>query len=413
MYDMKGSKIVRSNDLRAQNRHRILYSLRTKGPMSRSEIGKLTGLSQAALSAQFGFMIEQGIAISKNTAADVQKRGRPKTTISLNPDAAMVVTVALTIDQLRFSVVNYAGETLSQTDKQLQTHSLDTKQLFNTITSGVTNAMSPYGIDTLAAIGIGFQGVTDADSGELLWSPILSIDKIPISAMLKQRFNVPVSVNNDCGLIAKALHVREKATLGNSFAAVLFSHGIGLGLYISGKPFTGARSSALELGHVQFEKNGALCRCGKRGCIEAYAAKYGIVRTAAKRPLLSIPANPIETDAFDQLTASAAINQQQKSAFEIAGKAIGFGLGTVFTLLDTLPVALTGHKAEAVNLMRADIENELKAHTRNTNQSIPVMHCFANETPLLLDGLMLEAMALVDRVFADIEDDSVLESDLT
>jgi len=41
------------------------------------------------------------------------------------------------------------------------------------------------------------------------------------------------------------------------------------------------------------------------------------------------------------------------------------------------------------------------------------MHCFANETPLLLDGLMLEAMALVDRVFADIEDDSVLESDLT
>ncbi len=404
---------MRSNDLRAENRHRILQSLRVKGPLSRAEIGKLTGLSQAALSAQFGFMIEQGIATSENTTADVQKRGRPKTTVALNPDAATVVTVALTIDQLRFCVVDYAGDTLSQTVQHIQTRSLNARQLFDSIISGVTAAMHRHGFEQLAAIGIGFQGVTDAASGELLWSPILTIEKIPISTMLQEHFGVPVSVNNDCGLIAKALHTREKETLGNSFAAVLFSHGIGLGLYISGKPFTGAHSSALELGHVQFEKNGALCRCGKRGCIEAYAAKYGIVRTAAKRPLLSKPANPISSETFDQLTNTAIENQQQKAAFEMAGKAIGFGLATVFTLLDTLPVALIGHKAAAVNLMRANIENELKIHSRSTDDSTPVFHCYDDETPLLLDGLVLESMALVDRVFADKADESQLESNLT
>jgi len=409
---MKGSKIVRSNDLRAENRHRILQSLRTEGPLSRAEIGKLTGLSQAALSAQFGFMIERGIATSENTTEEVLKRGRPKTTVALNPDAATVVTVALTIDQIRFSVVNYAGETLSQATQQIQTRALDAKQLFDAITAGVNTAMSQYGIEKLAGIGIGFQGVTDVDNGELLWSPILSIKKVPISAMLKKRFSVPVSVNNDCGLIARALYLREKDTLGDSFAAVLFSHGIGLGLYLSGKPFTGAQSSALELGHVQFEKNGALCRCGKRGCIEAYAAKYGIVRAAARRPILSNPSKLIDTETFDQLTKSATNDQQQRAAFEMAGKAIGFGLATVFTLLDTLPVALIGHKTNAINLMMADIENELKAHTRSTSGAAPVLHCYDDETPLLLDGLVLESMAMVDRVFADIEEDSLHESEL-
>jgi len=410
---MNGSKIMRSNDLRAENRHRILETLRTKGPLTRAEIGKLTGLSQAALSAQIGIMIEQGITTSENTATDVQKRGRPKTTVALSPDAATVVTVALTIDQLRFCVVNYAGETLCQSDQQLQTLSLDANQIFNTIATGVCAAMDPYGIEKLTAISIGFQGVTDSDSGELLWSPILSFNKIPICALLNQRFNVPVSVNNDCGLIAKALHMHERETLGDSFAVVLFSHGIGLGLFISDKPFSGAYSSALELGHVQFEKNGALCRCGKRGCIEAYAAKYGIVRSATKRPITSSPLNLIDSETFDRLTTTAIKNQQHKAAFELAGRAIGFGLATVFTLLDTLPVALIGHKEEAVNLMRADIERELKAHSRSADEPAQAVHCFHDDTALLLDGLVLESMTLVDRVFADSEEDSQLESALT
>lgn len=411
---MKGPKIIRSDDLRAENRHRILQTLRNQGPLSRAQIGKQTGLSQAALSAQFGLMTEQGIATSVNKITDVQKRGRPKTTVALNPDAATVVTVALTIDQLQFCVVNYAGETIFESEQQLETRSLNEKELFNAIKTGVNASMHPFGIDKLTAISIGFQGVTDAGSGELLWSPILSTNKIPIRAMLKQAFDVPVTVNNDCGLIAKALHSNEKDTLGDSFAVVLFSHGIGLGLYISGRPFTGAHSSALELGHVQFVKDGALCRCGKRGCIEAYAAKYGIVRTASNGTPLSVPSNPIDAKTIAQLVAAAKKGDQQiKAAFELAGKAIGFGLATVFTLLDPLPVAIIGHNEDALNLMKNDIQCELKAHARSANDPLPDMHCYHKDTPLLLEGLVLESMALVDRVFAEQVEDAHLEPTLT
>ena len=71
---MKSARIIHSNDLRADNRHRILKSLRNKGPLSRAEIGKLTGHSQAALSTQFGIMIEQGVTASESITAEFQKQ---------------------------------------------------------------------------------------------------------------------------------------------------------------------------------------------------------------------------------------------------------------------------------------------------------------------------------------------------
>lgn len=409
--DMNKLNIIRSDDLRVENRHRILQSLRQMGPMSRVEIGKATGLSQAALSTLFGLMTEQGVITSENQNTKAQGRGRPKTTVSLNPQAGVAVTVALTIDQLSFSLINYAGELISRSNQSLQTRSLETKQLCQHISDGIKNELRHSHTKNLYSISIGFQGVTDTASTELLWSPILSMDKVPLGKLLKKQFGVPVNVHNDCGLIAKALYQQEKNKLGDSFAAVMFSQGIGLGIYLSGKPFTGAQSSALELGHVQFERDGALCRCGKRGCIEAYAADYGILRSATGLPPNEFPLGPISGSEFEQLT-KAAIDGQERAitAFKIAGQAIGSGLATVFTLLDPMPVALVGQKTDVVNLLRPEIEKALNMVGRGENDYATLMHSYHNDTPLMHDGLIQEAMSIVDRQFAENTDDTLYES---
>ena len=399
---MNSPTILRSDDLKAENRHRVLHTLRDQGPLSRAEVGEHTGLSQAALSTLFGAMTEQGIVTSENQSAAVQKRGRPKTTVALDANAGMVVTVALTVDQLSFCLVNYAGATLAKNTLQLDTVSLTTKQLFKQITTGVVNALAPHDISSLKAISIGFQGVADAASKELIWSPILSVENVPIGRLLESEFGVPITLNNDCSLIAKALHKQQRKSLGDSFAAVLFSHGIGLGLYLAGSPFNGAHSSALELGHVQFIKDGALCRCGKRGCIEAYAADYAILRSANNLSPDNIPSGPISDGKMAELIIAANTGgKSEQQAFELAGRAIGFGLATVFTLLDPIPVALIGHNSDAVDLMRKEIEVALNTVGRSPNNYSHLLHCFHEDTPLLLDGLVLEAMLVVDRVFAE------------
>ena len=405
---MNSPKIMRSDDLRVQNRHRILSTLRDEGPLSRAEIGRLTGLSQAALSTLFGMMTEQGIVTSESSTV-THKRGRPRTTVALAGNAGVVVTVALTIDHLSFNLVTYAGETVQQQNHRLDTRSLTESELASFIASGIESILKPYEIKQLKAICIGFQGVTDASLGVLRWSPILSIDNVPIGSLLKDAFQVPVIVNNDCGLIAKALHNQEAQKLGASFAAVLFSHGIGLGVYLGGQPFTGAHSSALELGHVCFEKDGALCRCGKQGCIEAYAADYGIVRTAKKLAPDEMPSGVINEQSLTELMGAAKTRGPEQEAFELAGKAIGFGLATVFTLLDPLPVALVGHNTEAVNLMRNEIQNALTTVSRSPEDYSKLVHCYNEDRQLLLNGLVLEAMALVDKTFAENADDSLID----
>lgn len=407
---MNYPKKMRTDDLRTQNRHLVLNTLRSEGSLSRAEIGKLTGLSQAALSTLFVLMTEQGIVTSETANKPVQKRGRPRTTITLDASASRVVTVALTINNLSFNLVDYGGKTLNQTDKKIDTKKITKNKLVQTICDGIEAICANHQRDNLHAICIGFQGVTDSASGVLLWSPILSVEEIPVRSLLNERFNVPVIVNNDCGLIANALHKQEADKLGDSFATVLFSHGIGLGLYLGGSAFTGAQSSALELGHVCFERNGALCRCGKKGCIEAYAADYGIFRAASKLPKHEIPTGKI-TNAKLTAIINAASNHgsAEQQAFEQAGKAIGFGLATVFTLLDPLPVALVGHNTDAVNLMRNEIASELSTLSRGPENYSTLVHCYSQDKALLHDGLIIEALELVDRVHAEIPEDSLFE----
>jgi len=308
------------------------------------------------------------------------------------------------VSRSRFIVctINYAGETTSQTEIPITIAEFNARQLNKLFTDAISKAIATFEADKLIAISVGFQGVTDSKTGELLWSPILSVDRVPIAATLQKRFGVAVSVNNDCSLIASALYGVERETLGESFAAILFSHGIGMGAYLSGQPFSGAHSSALEVGHIQFINNGALCRCGKRGCIEAYAADYGIARSVTGDQEAAIPPARISDEEFDQLIA-AAVEKEPRAveAFQLAGKAIGSGLATVFNLFDPMPVALVGHNSEAVRLMSSEIEEALEAVSREPVDYSGLIHCYRDDLPLLLEGLAMNALALADREFAN------------
>jgi len=237
-------------------------------------------------------------------------------------------------------------------------------------------------------------------AGELLWSPIAGFDRLPIAHTLAQQFHVPVTVNNDCALIAKALHSTQSAQLGDSFAAVLFSHGVGLGIYLSGQPFVGSKSSALELGHILYKPDGELCRCGKRGCIEAYAADYGIMRNADKAS--GTDPRLVMQQEIEALTDAASNGDTQaQQAFTKAGSAIGTGLATVFTLFDPMPVALVGRTTAAVNFMKSEIQASLRNVGRAPMDYADLIHCYNEANTLLHVGLVIDAMSTLDRALAD------------
>jgi predicted NBD/HSP70 family sugar kinase len=251
-------------------------------------------------------------------------------------------------------------------------------------------------------IAVAFQGVTEHATGSLLWSPILHTTNVPLGAALENEFSVPISVENDCQLISQALSLKKQDQLGTSFATVLFSHGIGLGLFLGGKAFSGIRSSALELGHMLFERNGALCRCGKRGCIEAYAADYGIARLALGQSIEDSPTGRVSDEALQELIDKAhAGDKASIQAFVIAGAAVAEGLVNLFTLLDPLPVALIGHNVEAFELMQPGIRSVFQQSLPNEFDTASQLHFFNDEAELAEFGLIQNSLRHVDEQLSD------------
>jgi len=171
---------------------------------------------------------------------------------------------------------------------------------------------------------------------------------------------------------------------------------------MSNQPLYGAHTSALEFGHIQFKESGALCRCGKKGCIEAYASEYGLIRAVNRKNANYIPkVSPTEAQ-IDTLIQSANSNDQASiDGLELAGQAIGTGLATLFTLLDPIPVALVGKLSRASHYMQDEINRALK-NAGHIGLNLPhPFHCFEDDITLQHEGLNLISMETLDSAFAD------------
>lgn len=378
-------------------------SLRRHGASTPSQIRRRTGLSAASISSLTSQMADQHILKSTRLSGhEPSTRGRPTTQITLNPAAGYIITLSLTIDLIKAQRVDYAGEICSSTQQIQDTRQLNKSALLDALIQAIRQVLPVNEPNSVHHIGLGFQGITEHASGSLAWSPIIKNKNIPIGKILTDEFSLPVSVYNDCRLITDALRDEMVKPDINSFAAILFSHGVGLGLYLDGKPFSGTRTSALELGHLRFERNGALCRCGKFGCIEAYAANYGIERLACGQSIHDEPIGRVATsDQLQLIGAAEAGDRAAIQAFTIAGAAIGEGLASLFTLLDPMPVALVGRDQRSFDLMREPMENTLTRELRNDVDLADLFHCFDESEPLLERGLIVNALESVDTQFAE------------
>jgi len=388
---MEHSAIIRSDDLRIENRKRLLNSLRVFGDSTPSQLSESTGLSA------------QGFLKSRKLSKEGSKssRGRPATLLSLNSQAGFSVSVDMTIDRLNVQRIDYAGNVKAHQTHNLRTLEMSSEVLVSTIENAIQGICRQSGIGKLFSISIGFQGVTEHSTGKLLWSPVITPRNVPLGEALRNRFAVSVQVSNDCQLMSEALSVEHRKSMGHSFATVLFSHGIGLGLFLNGRPFSGIHSSALELGHLPFERNGAMCRCGKRGCIEAYAARYGIERMAMGNSLEEAPSGRVSDDVFQQLVDQANTgNEAAQQAFTIAGAAVAEGLVHLFTLFDPMPVALVGHDNNAIKFIREGIDAIFKQRLATEIKSQDLIHVFDDEERLLNKGLTLSSLQMLDDLFA-------------
>ncbi|WP_018634279.1 ROK family transcriptional regulator [Neomegalonema perideroedes] len=362
--DLALRKVARPDDLRRQNRGLILAALRREGGLSRTELAARTRLSPASVSTISAALLAEGI-LEEEAPGSALKRGRPQVALRPDPRAGTAVVLSVTLNQILARRIDYAGRPVAEAARRFDSLAAPPGALLEATADAIreTLAQAPEARPPLR-ISLGVQGVTDAAGTRMIWSPVTHERDIPFAARLESEFAAPVFVANDCAAIVQGLRNREPQRYGGDFAAILLSHGVGMGLHLQGAPFLGARSSAMEFGHMVYQPEGALCRCGGRGCVEAYAGSYAILRRARGFSDQTPPESGEDHEAEAPLAALARAGPgPEREAFKAAGRAIGYGLRNLFTLLDPTPVALVGAGSLAFDLMEPEIRKALAGAT--------------------------------------------------
>ena len=397
--------IVRSDDVRTQNRKRVLAAMRKQGVSSRTEIAQETGLSAATISAITADFLEENILVPPTDTSLISSgRGRPTISLSINPEAALICSISMSVNYLSVLLVNYLGDTVCEQTIELETRCHSESQLRSVLLSAITDTMVAAKMDAakLQRIALGVQGLVDVAGTKIIWSPMCEDRNMPVKKWLEHQFGVTTHIANDCDMIVQALSKRDPEKYSDNFAAVLLAHGVGMGLFLRQTVVNGTSSSATEFGHMSFKPDGALCRCGKHGCIEAYAGDYAIVRHANGLTECTQPSAMVDKIDLQAITERARNGDELAlSALQQAGTAIGTGLSSLFALVDPFPIVLVGSGAVSFDLMEPHIRKALKGTMIAKNPERVDLDYIADERPLVSEGGTITALQMHDDVIAN------------
>lgn len=202
------------------------------------------------------------------------------------------------------------------------------------------------GLDVpLDAVGIGAPG--PVSDGVVLAAPNLPGWTAPVRLQdeVAERLGVPAVVGNDATVGAVGEWVAGAGRGATNLLGVWLGTGVGGGLVLDGRPFAGTTGAAGELGHVVVRPDGALCGCGRRGCVEAYAGRASMERVVAMRVAAG------ETTA---LTAIAAAKGRARLTSSVWARACAEGDALATGIVDEAVSALGIAVGSAANLLDLD-----------------------------------------------------------
>lgn len=130
----------------------------------------------------------------------------------------------------------------------------------------------------IRGIGVGAPGAVDSESGRVIFAPNLEWNDVALKKELESHLDLPIFIENDCNVCTLGVYETELDNKTRNAVGIFLGTGIGGGLILDGKLYSGHNRTAGEIGHMVLEVGGPKCGCGNRGCFEALASRTAIFR---------------------------------------------------------------------------------------------------------------------------------------
>ena len=222
----------------------------------------------------------------------------------------------------------------------------------------------------LAAVGVGCGGPLDRQRGLILSPPNLpGWDEFPVVALLRERFGVPVLLDNDANAAALGEHCYGAGRGLKHLVYITISTGIGGGVIVRNKLVHGVYDGAGEVGHMTVLPDGPLCGCGARGCLEALCSGTSIARRAAERLAAGEESLLSSLDAAEVTAQAVALAAREGDA--MASKVwydtirhLSVGVGNIFHALAPEAVIIGGGVSTAGDQLFEPLREQVRARVR-------------------------------------------------
>lgn len=360
--------------IRDMNSRIVLGQIIRQEPVSRAALAKTLGLTKATVSSIVQTFIDQEYVVeigSLNTG-----KGRKPILLKFNGDCAYTLSVYLSVDSTFILICNLRGEN-RQFFSYPPAGPHPQKRLCQYIRLAA-NCCPPsrYGI---VGITIGILGIVH--NNRIQFTPYYDLDSPDLARQIQEEFKIPVRLENEANLSA----LGERTFFHNhpSLISLNIHTGIGMGIILDNRLYTGQFGYAGEFGHTIIEPGGKPCPCGNRGCIEQYASLRAIVdmyRQAIKNPT---------ADASDLCQAYLEHQPQARACVETFIKYMSIALNNILNIFNPDMIIISSILTEKIPGLIREIEQHM-SNTFNRNCCF-VAASHSQETSILLGGACLAA----------------------
>jgi predicted NBD/HSP70 family sugar kinase len=270
--DGKRAQTASSEVVRDINRRIVLNLVRTRHPISRADLARLSGLQRSTISLIIEQLIEENWVMEGPTGR--LPRGRRPTFLRLN-DERVIIGVDIRPTQTTVAMADANGKFASQ---EVIATSADPKLTIETLVESVQRIIAGCRKKKVEGIGISLPGRFDQAEGRLLFAPNLKWRDFDLRTPLVKATGLEVELENAANACVLAAVWFDRVDDVKNLVVITVSEGIGTGILANGQLVRGLGGMAGEFGHVPLDHDGPLCGCGSRGCWEVYASNRAALR---------------------------------------------------------------------------------------------------------------------------------------
>ena len=273
-------------NLRANNKLTILRLLNANGAMSRKDIAAFLQLTPAAVTILCNEIIKDGMIVEKGEAEEEKRAGRKKMLIDINHQYKYIIGINIEPDYTYLNIADLKGESILA--KKMHTNNVILPNAYLRLLSNECIRMlweANLKKKDILGVGVGIIGAVDIDRGVSKSAYAVWKEEVPIRDIIEKELSLPVLVDNNvrASVMGEILYGETRDI--DNMLFVKWGPGVGSAVVINRKIYVGENFRSSTLGHFIVDRNGRMCRCGKRGCIETIACKeamYEAIREIAK-----------------------------------------------------------------------------------------------------------------------------------